>query len=114
MYSSTVKTIKKKNKIKCWYCYKYFYAGRSLTNHLNACSKKKGTSFLPCSNVKLQQDILDMQANQTLALQQPDQENEPELNENEQNDLDRQAEFNHTFHVEDDDFEMVGASEKMP
>ena len=113
MYSSTVKTIKKKNKIKCWYCYKYFYAGRSLTNHLNACSKKKGTSFLPCSNVKLQQDILDMQANQTLSLQQPDQENESELNKNEQNDLDLQAEFNHTFHVEDDNSEMVGDTEEI-
>ena len=54
-----------------------------------------------------------MQANQTLSLQQPDQENESELNENEQNNLDLQAEFNHTFLVEDDNFEMVGASEKI-
>ena len=54
-----------------------------------------------------------MQANQTLSLQQPDQENESELNENEQNNLDLQTEFNHTFLVEDDNFEMVGASEKI-
>ena len=86
MYPSSTATSKKMNKIKCWYCHKYFYAGRSLTNHLNACSKKKSAFSLPCSNVQVRQTISGGQENQTLGLQESDQENEREQNQQEQND----------------------------
>ena len=76
MFSTTTT---KKSKIKCWYCHKYFNPGRSLTTHLNACSKKRANLHLPCSNVQLQQhSFVSEQEDQTLQLQQLFHDNESE------------------------------------
>ena len=116
MYPSSTSTTKKMNKIKCWYCHKYFYAGRSLTNHLNACSKKKSAFSLPCSNVQVRQTISGGQENQTLGLQESDQENEREQNQQEQNDDDLQADYGVNFadikYDDSEDSEKIALVEK--
>ena len=104
MLSSTTTT--KRSKIKCWYCNKYFNPGRSLTTHLNACSKKRDKQHRPCSNVQLQQHSITEQEDQTLQIQQLLHENENEQeNISEQNDSELQAEFNNIFNGEDNNME---------
>ena len=69
-------------------------------------ARKKDAFSLPCSNVQVRQMISGGQENQTLGLQESDQENEREQNQQEQNDPDLQADYGVNFDgVEYDDSE---------
>lgn len=100
-----------RNKIKCWYCHKYFFPGRSLTNHLVACGGKKSTSVIPCSNVNVTQPTSNFtplgygqEENQSLATREHTNEEE------QKNGYTLQVDFHRNFYSNNSDLERTFSS----
>ena len=78
--------------------------------------QEKSAFSLPCFNVQVRQTISGGQENQTLGLQESDQENEHEQTQQEQNDPDLQADYGINFddikYDDSEDSEKIALVEK--